>query len=71
MMNLVRSLIGSPNNEVISSEVINDLMGGADISQVVVYDTEYIFGAILIILFHVGIFILISNFQKSFSRGRK
>lgn len=71
MMTLIRGLIGTPNNQVVVDEVINDIMGGAHVSQVVVYDTEYIFGAILIILFHVGIFILISNFQKSFSRGRK
>jgi len=67
-------LLGTPLN-IVHTEietVTNDLTGGAGvyISQVIEYDLEYIGGLILIILFNVGIFMLLLNFQKSWSSWR-
>lgn len=53
---LVRNLIGQPNNQVIDGAVI--------------YDTEYILLMFFVIVFVVGIFVLIVNFQKAITRGK-
>lgn len=41
-------------------------MASDGITPLVVYSLEYILGGLLLILFNVGIFVLILNFQKSF-----
>ena len=48
-----------------------EIITKTDGTQVVMYSPLYIANAVLTILFYVGIFILLSNLQKSFSRGAK
>jgi len=71
MISTLQTLLGSPTNTVHEySEVVDTVNGvGVAVSQVIEYDLEYICGFILVVLFSVGIFKLVSNFQKSFKFG--
>ena len=65
---LLREIVGQPT---IYKNTITDIDSNVIEEIVNHYDLEYIVASILLILFFVGLFIIISNFQKSLSRRAK
>lgn len=63
---LIQSLIGTPQLSV-------TVPGAEGLSPVVVsvVDTQYLLNGAILLVFYIGFIVIISNFQKSFQRGRK